>query len=369
MPIALMERSGSKFGISTTPSSSSSRDATTREGPPAEHSRQARLLHRASFTLSLPTRRRDMLFAGFRSHTRNELDGADKETLLAAVRHETRPVAVCLPSGGTIERLSELELGFAGMLYQPTCHIHQKKAVWVPLQMVVPRPAPGLVALPDELDEDDACCGISRYGRLLEEDEVKELADGNDAFESTCPICLSEVTGEDAGPVFQLRCQHIYHKDCIEHWFNNKQRCPQCQQDFGKVTGSQPRIGSMDWQFTDESLPGHEDAKETIVVHFTFPKGLDEQGRAYQGRCTKCFLPANNEGFILLELFKVAFRRRVMYGLGQSMTRDVYRPTFNIHLKTSRKRGIEGHGYPDASYFSRALEELRANGVTIADLA
>jgi len=65
----------------------------------------------------------------------------------------------------------------------------------------------------------------------------------------------------------------------------------------------------------------------------------------------------------------VAFRRRVMYGLGLSLSRGTYRPTFNIHLKTSRCAGIEGHGYPDAGYFKRALDELKVNGVTLAELA
>jgi len=288
---------------------------------------------------------------------------------LTALQCEPRPETLCLPSGQTIERLSEFELGLAGTFYQPTCHIRRRKVAWVPLQMVFPHPTPGVVALPEELDEDDGCGGIARYGRPLEEDEVKELATCSNNFESTCPICLDEVTGEDGCPAFQLRCKHVYHQECIEHWFNNKKRCPKCQQDFGKVIGHQPRMGSMNWHFVDESLPGHEDAKETIVVHFIFPKGFDEHGREYQGRSNKCFLPADNEGFVLLELFKVAFRRRVMYGLGQSLSRNIYRPTFNIHIKTNRKRGVEGHGYPDPSYFARALEELRANGVTVADLS
>jgi deltex-like protein len=275
-----------------------------------------------------------------------------------------------LPSGrGAVERLSEFEFGSAGLYYKPASHFRRsKEAVWAPLQVLFERPLPGTVNLPEEL-YDCGRGGVEPFGKELSKDDVQELATAaGEAFDGTCPICLTEVSGTDDCPAFQLQCGHLYHKDCIQHWFQNKKKCPTCQHGFGKMTGSQPRVGFMSWRYINGALPGHEETKETIVVHFNFPKGVDDHGVEYQGRGNKCFLPASNEGFMLLELFKVAFRRRVMYGLGESLSRNVYRPTFNIHIKTNRKRGVEGHGYPDASYFSRALEELRDNGVTISDL-
>jgi deltex-like protein len=133
------------------------------------------------------------------------------------------------------------------------------------------------------------------------------------------------------------------------------------------VIGDQPRQGIFEWRIEPFSLPGHS-ATETIVIEFNFPPGLDEAGRRYDGRKPKGYLPGNVQGAILLELFKVAFRRRVMFGLGQSMTTSAYRPTFNIHIKTSTHRGTTGHGYPDDDYLQRSLEELRDNGITMADL-
>merc|ERR1712204_57199 len=116
------------------------------------------------------------------------------------------------------------------------------------------------------------------------------------------------------------------------------------------------------------ALAGHQDSKQTIAVNWNFPAGSDPSGIAYESRKPKGYLPCNAQGIILLELFKLAFMRCVMFGIGPSMTFSTYRPTFNIHIKTSTSRGAAGHGYPDDDYFERALDELRSNSVFIADL-
>jgi len=174
--------------------------------------------------------------------------------------------------------------------------------------------------------------------------------------------------GGGAGNVFELKCGHAFHKECLEQWFLQRKRCPACNKDFGKVFGTQPDNGRLQWSLEGYALPGHPDSQETILIEFAFPPGVDGDGNRYQGRQPQGYLPHNAQGIILLELFKIAFRRRVMFGLGRSMTYDSYRPTFNVHIKTSTRRGVTGHGYPDPDYFQRALEELRGNCITIADL-
>jgi len=255
------------------------------------------------------------------------------------------------------------------------------------LVVQLPLVAEGIVKLPDSLDLDTSF-DIYSAGRHLTDQEVADYS--SCSASDSCSICLSDLVppegndvdmtgaagnacGSNAGcratnPVFQLSCGHAYHSTCIKHWFDQKKVCPQCNQNFGKVIGVQPRVGSLRWYTEAFSLPGHPDAEETIVIEFHFPSGVDESGQAYDGRKPKGYLPGNAQGILLLELFKVAFRRRVMFGLGESMTFGHRRPTFNIHIKTSTNRGSAGHGYPDGAYFKRALEELQANGVTIADL-
>ena len=163
----------------------------------------------------------------------------------------------------------------------------------------------------------------------------------------------------DVSGVFSLECGHRYHAACLQRWLQDKQRCPECGKGLGKIIGSQPARGWMSWTYENYSLPGHPDSKQTIVLQFVFPEGADAEG-SYEKREPRGYLPANLQGILLLELFKVAFRRRVMFGIGQSMTFNRRRATFNIHIKTSREGGMVRHGFPDEGYFGRALDELKA---------
>lgn len=285
---------------------------------------------------------------------------------------------VHLPSGEEIAGFDKFEVGQAFVKQIPKGKL--------PMELCFDPPTESQLNLPEALDL-DTDFSLDSCGEFLEAPEVAKLVSkGNDA--EKCSICLCEMTSDDSlasgasgssgdamevdggseTPVFELKCGHAYHTDCLRQWFQQRKRCPQCQQDFGKVMGAQPRTGSMRWFLEDFSLPGHPEAKQTIVVQFDFPPGQDESGRQYDGRKPKGYLPCNAQGIVLLELFKLAFRRCVMFGMGTSLTYDTYRPTFNIHIKTSTRRGQAGHGYPDDSYFERAMDELRSNGVFIANL-
>lgn len=303
-----------------------------------------------------------------------------QKALMKAWLQNPRPDTVELPSCDMVQDFLKLEEDKAGVFNNGT---------WLPLELHVPNPVPGRVQLPEELDTDLA--GMTAYGSCLTDLEVEALCRARGA-ECECAICrceLKPVSNEsatnanpdggspvEANPdcsngsnvgVFQLNCGHAYHSACLEQWFETRRRCPECQKDFGKIIGDQPRTGCLEWHTEQFPLPGHR-AEETIVFEFNFPAGTSDAGDCYEGRRPKGYLPGNVQGAILLELFKVAFRRRVMFGLGNSMTTGRYRPTFNIHIKTSTHRGAVGHGYPDDDYFRRSLEELRTNGVTMADL-
>lgn len=284
--------------------------------------------------------------------------------LLDAWRRRPRPESVRLPSEHVVEEFHLLELDGAGVRHPDT-------GMWMPIELHLPFPASGRVQLPEELDSDTAF-DLTSCGCSLTNEQVAQLPVTNASSDRECAICRCELEVDNQGgnpveEIFQLQCHHVYHRRCLEQWFNTRRRCPECQRDFGKVIGDQPRHGTMEWHTEPFPLAGHR-AQETIIVQFDFPPGVSDSGDAYEGRRPKGYLPGNAQGAILLELFKVAFRRRVMFGLGNSMTSGTYRPTFNIHIKTSTHRGMVGHGYPDPEYFQRSLEELRTNGVTIDDL-
>lgn len=43
-----------------------------------------------------------------------------------------------------------------------------------------------------------------------------------------CAICLEEFQANELCQVFPM-CKHIFHSDCINHWFQKKLNCPICR--------------------------------------------------------------------------------------------------------------------------------------------
>lgn len=117
----------------------------------------------------------------------------------------------------------------------------------------------------------------------------------------------------------------------------------------------------MTWHPSSTALCGYSNFG-SIVITFAFPEGKDEDGIGFAGRSETAYLPDNPEGRQTLNLFAVAFKRRIMFGIGNSMSGG-RRPTFNIHLKTKMVGGQAAHGYPDPGYINRTLSELALNGV------
>ncbi|XP_041605793.1 probable E3 ubiquitin-protein ligase DTX2 isoform X3 [Vulpes lagopus] len=80
----------------------------------------------------------------------------------------------------------------------------------------------------------------------------------------------------------------------------------------------------------------------------------------------QCYLPDNAQGRKVLELLKVAWKRRLIFTVGTSSTTgETDTVVWNeIHHKTEMDRNVTGHGYPDPNYLQNVLAELAAQGVT-----
>lgn len=51
-----------------------------------------------------------------------------------------------------------------------------------------------------------------------------------DTFLTLCPICKE--TSNNNSPWKQLSCNHVYHQECIDSFFQYDTRCPICRRDF-----------------------------------------------------------------------------------------------------------------------------------------
>ncbi|XP_036164739.1 probable E3 ubiquitin-protein ligase DTX2 isoform X8 [Myotis myotis] len=148
-------------------------------------------------------------------------------------------------------------------------------------------------------------------------------------------------------------------------------QCPSCKTIYGEKTGTQPR-GKMEVFSFQVSLPGHEDCG-TILIVYNIPHGIQgpehpNPGKPFTARGfpRQCYLPDNAQGRKVLELLKVAWKRRLIFTVGTSSTTgETDTVVWNeIHHKTEMDRNVTGHGYPDPNYLQNVLAELAAQGVT-----
>ncbi|CAK7303201.1 Probable E3 ubiquitin-protein ligase DTX2 [Vulpes lagopus] len=209
------------------------------------------------------------------------------------------------------------------------------------------------------------------------------------ASDEDCIICmekLSVVSGysdvthsKTIGPVAVGRlakCSHAFHLLCLLAMYCNGNKdgslqCPSCKTIYGEKTGTQPR-GKMEVFKFQVSLPGHEDCG-TILIVYNIPHGIQgpehpNPGKPFTARGfpRQCYLPDNAQGRKVLELLKVAWKRRLIFTVGTSSTTgETDTVVWNeIHHKTEMDRNVTGHGYPDPNYLQNVLAELAAQGVT-----
>lgn len=234
------------------------------------------------------------------------------------------------------------------------------------VRLRLPAVREGELRLPADLDDGGVAPAPHECGRLIEAvGELEALARAS----GHCGICLGDLhPRKRSGAVVQLVCGHPFHDNCLVRWFEERQRCPTCKRRFGHLMGNQPAIGCFSWRLeSSQRLAGCPDSF-TIVLNFRFPPGRDMDGQPYRGRSQTAYLPHDDRGKLVLSLFQLAFRRRVLFDLRISASDSKYWPAFNIHLKTAISGGPERFGYPDDDYFHRVMAELRENGVTVADL-
>ncbi|KAM4760730.1 putative E3 ubiquitin-protein ligase DTX2 isoform 2-T4 [Cyanocitta cristata] len=187
--------------------------------------------------------------------------------------------------------------------------------------------------------------------------------------------CQSSTIRPEA--VGRLRnCQHSFHMLCVLAMYSNGNKdgslqCPSCKTIYGEKTGTQPK-GKMEISTFPQSLPGHKDCG-TIRIVYHISRGIQgpehpNPGMPYTARGFPryCYLPDNEKGRKVLELLKVAWKRRLIFTVGTSNTTGESNTVVwnEIHHKTEMDSNLSGHGYPDPNYLDNVLAELAAQGVT-----
>ena len=58
-------------------------------------------------------------------------------------------------------------------------------------------------------------------------DNLQTLIITNNIIDDVCSICLEEFKYDEE--LKKLKCDHIFHKDCLEPWLTNNNKCPICR--------------------------------------------------------------------------------------------------------------------------------------------
>ncbi|XP_051491885.1 probable E3 ubiquitin-protein ligase DTX2 isoform X2 [Apus apus] len=191
-------------------------------------------------------------------------------------------------------------------------------------------------------------------------------------YSDTCKS--SSIKAESVGRL--TSCQHSFHMLCLLAMYSNGNQdgslqCPSCKTIYGVRTGTQPK-GKMEVSTFPQSLPGHQDCG-TIQIVYRISSGIQgpehpNPGTPYTARGFPryCYLPDNEKGRKVLELLRVAWKRRLIFTVGTSSTTGESNTVVwnEIHHKTEMDTNLSGHGYPDPNYLDNVLAELAAQGVT-----
>jgi deltex-like protein len=181
----------------------------------------------------------------------------------------------------------------------------------------------------------------------------------------------------DSFPVVALsNCKgvHLFHKECLVNQYASSGgkegdfiKCAVCETTYGVRIGQMPD-GEMKWRTTNVSCPGFENFN-TIEMAYRFPDGRKEDGTAYTGTSRKGYIPNSPEGIILFKMFVLAFERRLPFMIGTSLTTGQTNTVVwaGIHHKSNVNGGP--FGYPDPTYFSRVLEELKVRNIDYESVA
>lgn len=121
--------------------------------------------------------------------------------------------------------------------------------------------------------------------------------------------------------------------------------------------------GKMSWRYEQNCFIDGI-GQGALVIDYNMYNG-SRNGQYFYGTHRTAFLPYNKQGQMALALLVEAFRRKLTFLVGVSLTTGQKNVVCwaGIHHKTSPSGGISCHGWPDNTYFERLTSELKDKGL------
>lgn len=168
---------------------------------------------------------------------------------------------------------------------------------------------------------------VERSETVIPTDALDDLGIKGAAGSGDCKICFEDIRKEDEiASIQMINCHnHSFHRSCIERCIVGKSlKCPVCAVLYGQPPeGNQPN-GTMKVTVDPRPVKGHE-GFSTIVIRYSFPRSIQGSKHPTPGAEIPaderiCYLPNTVEGQEILGLLQRAWRQRLLFTVGISLT-------------------------------------------------
>ena len=167
------------------------------------------------------------------------------------------------------------------------------------------------------------------YCNLYEGLEGQSLAQIIEAQKKLLQAKVNGVKLDALNVVKMSQCQgmHFYHKECLEGQLQAGEsksylKCAVCNISYGLQTGEMPP-GTMTWKTVSNRLigiDGYPNLQSAIEIGYNIPSGKLPDGNRFRGTSRIAYLPDDKDGREILTLMIEAFKRRLTFKVGTSIT-------------------------------------------------
>jgi len=121
--------------------------------------------------------------------------------------------------------------------------------------------------------------------------DAMSTPDSSCNMKEDCVICWGAL--EKRNGCAKLKCQHIFHKDCIQRAFQSKPECPTCRKSIGAPAGKCPS-GTMTTTTSSMRCSGFREG--SIVITYLIPAGRqmsyhDNPGTTHASKHVTAYIP------------------------------------------------------------------------------
>jgi len=176
--------------------------------------------------------------------------------------------------------------------------------------------------------------------------------------EDTDPLTFEDLKDDDEEVVKMNCCGTYFLKRNLKHYLNtltSEKVCYSCKEPFQSGTGSQPSGAMTITNNPTLTCEGHDPG--TFEIVFSFPGGTRD-GKEYDGRVENVYVPTDETGQKILQIYANLFEKGYMYSIGFSKTKNLDNQViFDVHQKTSLSGGPTNRGWPDPDHIIRLKQE------------